>query len=272
MDLEPYRGLGQLGPAYRAMLERDAHAPGSVDRVLAARMVRLCAATAPVLYGDLARSVSGYRRGSRPRLEAALAPALAGTATAEERVQAIVDLTRGQAAAGDAVPIEELVLGGTEEEILGRPTDWCTDLARLACALCQVAGIPARLVLLFDTEKAYSGHVIIEARRQGVWGAADAVTGLCYVAESRPVTTWELMKDPALAIAHRERHPGASYSEPGQFRTGAVVEYGVGDAAQYDYTTSRPNAYYRALLAMSARGWPGGLRWLHGEDGSAPRG
>ena len=165
------------------------------------------------------------------------------------------------------VPFEELVLGGTEEELWGRPTDWCTDLARLACALCQVAGIPARLVLLFDTERAYSGHAIIEAWRRGAWGAADAVTGLCHAAEGRPLTTWELMPDLALVAAHRARHPGASFTDPAQFRGAAVTNYYVEDAPQHDYTVSRPNAYYRSILSMAAQGWPGGLRWLHGENG-----
>jgi hypothetical protein len=40
IDLERYRGIGQFGRAYRIMLENDAHAPGSVDRVLASRIGR----------------------------------------------------------------------------------------------------------------------------------------------------------------------------------------------------------------------------------------
>ena len=34
----------------------------------------------------------------------------------------------------------------------------------------------------------------------------------------------------------------------------------------YDYAVSPINDYYRSILEMSGRGWPGGLRWLHGED------
>ena len=29
------------------------------------------------------------------------------------------------------------------------------------------------------------------------------------------------------------------------------------------------NDYYRSILSMADRGWPGGLRWLHGEDGES---
>ena len=40
-------------------------------------------------------------------------------------------------------------------------------------ALPSIAGIPSRLVNLFDTAQAYSGHVIIETYRQERWGAID---------------------------------------------------------------------------------------------------
>ena len=45
-NLERFRGIGQFGPAYRKTMENDAHAPGSVDRLLLQRMVRLCRDTA----------------------------------------------------------------------------------------------------------------------------------------------------------------------------------------------------------------------------------
>ena len=46
-----YSGIGQFGLAYRYMLENDSHAAGSVDRVLAQRMIRLCPETVEYLYG-----------------------------------------------------------------------------------------------------------------------------------------------------------------------------------------------------------------------------
>ena len=48
-DLSRFTGLGQFGPAYRIMLENNSHAPGSVDRVLCERMIRLCPETAAYL-------------------------------------------------------------------------------------------------------------------------------------------------------------------------------------------------------------------------------
>ena len=61
-----------------------------------------------------------------------------------------------------------------------RGSDWCTDMARVACVMCQVAGLPARIVSLFNTGQAYSGHSIIEVYRVDAWGAADPVNGIIY--------------------------------------------------------------------------------------------
>ena len=48
------------------------------------------------------------------------------------------------------------------------------------------------------------------------------------------------------------------------------MNYFVWEADQYDFTVSALNAYTRSILEQSARGWPGGLRWLHGEDDVPP--
>ena len=66
---------------------------------------------------------------------------------------------------------------------------------------------------------------------------------------------------------------GGSYTTPGQFSAAAITNYFVSDAARYDYTVSAMNDYYLSILSMSDKGWPGGIRWLHGEDkdGGEPR-
>ena len=48
----------------------------------------------------------------------------------------------------------------------------------------------------------------------------------------------------------------------------AIVNYFVWEADRYDFTVSGLNPYTRSILEQSMRGWPGGLRWLHGEDES----
>jgi len=268
VDVAAYTGLKQFGEAYRIMLENDAHAPGSVDRVLMAGMVRLCAATATYLYTSHTPTCVGYVAGTRPELERVVRLVTAGSRSDEERVAAIAAYCAALAeeAGSENGGPDGLVLGGREEEIIRRGSDWCTDLARVGCALCQVSGLPSRIVYLADTARAYSGHAIIEVYRDGSWGAVDVTRGVVYRwPEGRPATTWELVANPWLIARHASGSASRSGAE-GQFRRAAIANYGLGEASEYDYTVSRPNAYYRRILAMSEAGWPGGLRWLYGED------
>ena len=263
-ELKRFQGIGQFGPAYRRMLEADSHAPGSVDRALLDQMVRLCDATAPYLYTVHTPATVSHERGSRPELERIVAPWPAAGDDPEATVAALAAFCAHLGDGADNDDLDALIVGGTEEEIIQRGFDWCTDVARVGCALCQVAGLPARLVVLADTERAYSGHVIIEAFRDGRWGAVDTSTCVVYRdADGRPATTWQLMNDPALIETCGK---GKCYSNAGQFRAACIANYAVADRDRYDYTTSGVNNTYRSILEHSALGWPGGLRWLHAED------
>lgn len=263
-DVERFRGPAAFGPAYRYMMEHDTHAEGSVDRALMGQMVRLREETAEYLYGGAAPVVE-YRRGERRGLDEVVERETARAGTDEERVEAIARFTRRMHEGTAAAAVEEMIFGGTEEEIIARGTDFCTDAARVGAALCQAAGVASRVVYLFDTGAAYSGHAILEAWRDAAWGAVDALTGVVYRrSDGRPASVWELMKDPVLVLAHARA--GAVYTTPEQFRTAGVAEYVLGRAEKHDYSTSGTNEYYRAILKESDAGWPGGLRWLFGED------
>lgn len=94
----------------------------------------------------------------------------------------------------------------------------------------------------------------------------DLTTNVVYRHEDgAPVTTWELMNDPELVDSHW-RDELTPYTYPGKFRAAAIVNYFVWQWKKYDYTVSGVNDYYRSILEMSEQGWPGGQRWLHGED------
>ncbi|HWI64564.1 MAG TPA: transglutaminase domain-containing protein [Symbiobacteriaceae bacterium] len=231
------------------MYANDSHAPGSVDRVLLEEMVFLCPETEAYLYTQFTPLDLRYRPGSRPVLEACLKQAVAGCGSPEEQVRAIVAHTSGLGASVTD-DLDALQLGGTEEEILQRSTDWCTDLARVGCLLFQLAGLPARILVLADTEQAYSGHVITEVYRSGVWGAVDTTTGTVYLdGQGRPRSAAAIMRS----------------GDVSQFRAVGVANYFVWEAGKYTYAVSGINPYLRPILEMSQRGWPGGLRWLHGE-------
>lgn len=264
-DIERHRGAGQFGRAYEVMFENDCNAPGSVDRVLVERMVRLCEETAGYLYGRYTLAETRYQQGTRPELERHLEAAVAGCDSDEDRIAGICRFCNGlQAGAMD--DLDEMRVGGTEEAVIERGSDWCTEVARVGCVLFQVAGLPARMVYLVDTGQAYSGHAITEVCRGGVWGAVCPHTDVIYGHPGgRPASTWELKQDPGLVELHRTE-TGRSYTRMGQFRGAAISNYFVWESDRYDYTVSPVNDYYRSILEMSLKGWPGGLRWLHGED------
>jgi transglutaminase-like putative cysteine protease len=144
-DLLRHAGTSQFGPAYQVMFENDPHAAGSVDRVLLDRMIRLCPETAFYLYRHHTPLDLKYRPGSRPQLDALVGQLSEERASAEDRLEGLVEFcaSLGKDASDD---LDAIRLGGTEEEIIDRGSDWCTDVARVACVLCQVAGLPARLV------------------------------------------------------------------------------------------------------------------------------
>jgi hypothetical protein len=262
-----YRGLDQFGKAYRILFENDPHPAGSVDRVLMASMLRLCDETAPFLYSRFTPNQIAYRAGERPLLDGIVSQFRTRAHDPEQMVAAI---SRYTSTLKESAPSElnALRFGGTEEEILARGSDWCTDVARVACALYQVAGLPSRLAYLADLEHAYSGHTIVEVLRSDRWGAVDALTDVVYRWEDGlPASVWDLSRNPALLVQHY-RDEDTRYTRSGQFGEAAISNYSLGPMEKFNYTVGGVNPYYRSVLGMSDRGWPGGLRWLFGEDGS----
>jgi len=258
-------GITQFGHAYKIMAENDTHTLGSVDRVLLENMIRLCPETVSYLYADYTPPITLYKKGMRPILEQQMAKISSSCSNDEERIEAVAEFTSNLQGRAD-MNIDTMLFGGTEEEIITRGSDWCTDVARVGCVLCQIVDLPSRIVYLFDTEKAYHGHAIIEVFRTEVWGAVDSVTNVIYrYPDGKPASTWDLMSNPHLIEAHYRGH-STYYTNAGQFRGVAVSNYLVSNWKDYDYSVSRVNAYKRSVLEMAEKGWPDGLRWLHNED------
>ena len=258
MDLKPFTGPKSFGRAYRTMLENDPHAAGSVDLEIMSGMIRLCRETAPYLYGGYSDLTTGYPGGSRPVLEELLSEGELPADDPERQVARIAELTQALDREDAPAELGEMKFGGTEEEIIARGTDWCTDVARVGCALYQVAGFPSRIGSLFNLHAAYSGHVIVEVHRLGAWGAVDTNSGVVYRKDDgRPATTWDLMNDAEVVMRHD--------AQPSQFTGAGIANYRLNDSDCHDYTVSGLNDYYRTILSMAEQGWPGGLRWIHGE-------
>lgn len=216
-NISEYTGISQFGASYRTMLENDTHAAQSVDRVLIENLVKLCSETWKYLYEAYTPTTCSYERGSKPVLERYLQDAMIEECAEEGLIEAIVQLTSSlsEKVSDD---LDNMQVGGTEEEIIARGSDWCTDVARVGCALSQVAGFPARIVYLFNTVRAYSGHAIIEVYRAKVWGAVDAMTNVVYRHPGgKPASTWDLMNDHSLIRRHW-RGTSTPYSSAEQFR------------------------------------------------------
>jgi len=267
VQLSRYQGLGHFGRAYQIMLENSPDPPCSVEGVWTRQMIRLCPETVGYLYTHYTPTELRYERGSRPELEQYVRAATAGCRTDEDKIAGIVRFcAKLQERATD--DLDKMRFGGMEEEIIARGSDWCPEIARVGCVMFQIAGLPARMVYLFDTGQAYSGHAITEVYRAGVWGAVCPHTDVIYRhRDGRPASTWDLKNDPALIELHRTKE-GRPYTRVGQFRGAAISNYFVWESEQYDYAVSPINDYYRSILEMSLKGWPGGLTWLHGEDGA----
>jgi len=264
IDLSKYTGINQFGHAYQIMLENDLHAHNSVDRVLMARMVKLCQGIVEYLYTKYTPTKVKHQKGSKPELERYVNNVITGCESEEDRIKRIASFCSRLSAKVEGQSLNGMLVGGTEEEIIQRGSDMCTDVARVGCAMCQVAGFPARMVYLFDIGQAYSGHVIIEVFRDNVWGAVDTSTSVIYRhTDGKIVTTWDLIQDPRLIEFNRGISDGF-YTTVGQFKGAAISNYFVWE--KHNYKISGINDYYRSILEMSDKGWPCGLRWLHGED------
>lgn len=262
-----YFGPRWFGRAYATMTRGDSHAPGSVDRQLEKESIGLDSASAPYLYTRYSPPKVAYAQRMRPVLDAIVRGTVLHRGNPETIIRAIAKFTSHLQTYAPR-DIDSVIFGGTEEEIIARGSDFCIDVNRVACALFQVAGLPSRLVYLIDTHRAYSGHVITEVYRRGRWGAVDGLTNVVYLTpRGKPATTWDLMTHPEW-ISRHSRGRSTPFTRRGQFRTAAIVNYRLGRREDHTYTSSPVNRYYRSILELSDRGWPGGLRWLHGEDGA----
>ena len=252
------------------MLSHDPHAAGSIDRRLYETMVLLDAGSLERLYRAPPRPA--YQRGQRPGLDASLRGLLVAS---EVPVAALVAFTR---ALGRTVPADILGrrFGGTEEAIIARGSDWGTDVARVACVLAQMGGMAARLVYLFALGRPYHMHAVIEVHHAGAWGVADPLTGIVYLgADGRPLSAAALQAAPALVVALHDRLGAAAPAKAGGldaqahselYGTVCIAEYAISDTQRFSFPVSTSNHYTRTVLDMAQKGWPGGQRWLFGED------
>lgn len=72
--------------------------------------------------------------------------------------------------------------GLNDEELVQSGKGYCNEQARVFVRLCQVAGIPARMIYLFYSDKE-TGHVIAEFYADGRWSMAETSYFIAFPAE-----------------------------------------------------------------------------------------
>lgn len=241
------KGYDVFGKAYGVMLRNDLHNIHSIDHKLLQEMILLEPDSYRLLYSA---------KPTCPDMRSHELWGFAQSFRGQEDLNSIRNLLAftSNMAENFSLPLEEMRFGGTEKEILHRGTDWCADMARAAAALLMCLGIPARILHLANTEKAYYGHVIVEAFYEGKYGVIDPIYGYLFY-DGAPLDAFTLLTEPERLKAYDEEYRGL-------FRSIAVSEYDPMNAAN-DYSVSNVNDYYRTLLTTNHNG-----SWLMGEDQS----
>jgi len=153
------------------------------------------------------------------------------------------------------VPIEKMLFGGTEKEIIKRGTDWCADMARVGVVLLNCNGIPARIINLVNYERAYNGHVVVEAFYEEKYGVCDFIYGYCFY-DKKPLDAYELKHNRSFLAGYREYYAGL-YS-------GIAVNY-YDPTADNCYKISGVNQNTLNVINTDHHD-----KWFMGEDKDAP--
>ena len=123
-------------------------------------------------------------------------------------------------------------------------------MARVFCALCEIVGVPVRIVYALDGSD--DGHVLAECHASGRWMLVDPLAAKLYQDASIGTVGAARMhqltnEEKRVLTASAESH----YVHERFFRHLSVAEYSIADAARYDYGLSRCNEYYQQLLSDS---------------------
>ncbi len=217
MNIEAYKGLKHphKDPFAKITLDyvHDVMAPecqtGSVsDRVYHLDAITLNDETRDYLYKSYTPLRLRYKPGTRPELEKIVNKLTKPAMTDRKKA---LKLLYWVSAIPDLKPKHEgaVVSGVTEEENIRQRNSNCGDLACILVCLCQIAGIPARIVAHYGTPglagKMLTGHAVTEIYVEKRWAYMD-IRGIVYEwPNGRLASTVDLLRFPELA---RQQPPG----------------------------------------------------------------
>jgi len=193
MNLEPYTGLNILNvlktDAEKGMYKSNweqlyLNYGDNVEWQRLRHQVLLCDETRDELYK--APKPVKYVKGTRPYLEKKVNEVVKDCKSDRERVLALMVYIRDLYKSRDI----EYFYGGTEEELIKKCENLCEAVGRLMVALCEVIGIPGRIVMHI------SGHIVSEIYFDNKWAFIDPRAGMFYLDENdRFLSIDELMRD-----------------------------------------------------------------------------
>ncbi|MBQ8358910.1 MAG: hypothetical protein IJX37_03190 [Oscillospiraceae bacterium] len=157
-----------------------------------AKQVLFCPETEAYLYQT--PEPVRYRRGMRPALDAVIDEVCAECVTERQKVLAILVYIRDLRLKYRKYGRDIDFYGGTEEDLIKKGERYCERVARLMTALCEVAGMPGRVIFHVST-----GHLTNEIYVEGGWAYFDPRYGIFYVDENdRFLSVRELIADPGV--------------------------------------------------------------------------
>jgi hypothetical protein len=172
MDLRPYTARGFPADIDKIIAEVPV---AGIDREQVQSIVRMCAETEGILYGEnfSPRAVK-YRRGSRAKLEEIVAKF---SGSAEERAGAAMNWVREHVVHPHFAGATPADRGLDEEGLIESGRGYCNEQSRVLVTLCEMMEIPGRLVFLFHASRP-CGHVAAELRLRASWAFHDTTFGV----------------------------------------------------------------------------------------------
>jgi len=181
--VEPWRGINGLPEVWRKTFAgANALNVTGVDRLQANQFVVHRAETADYLERDFTALEVDYVVGTFPELEAIAAGCRENSARPQSWIDAFLAEIRDRVVHPEVPPASAPVDAGrnfSEVEILASGGGWCNEQARIFIRLCQISGIPARMVHYFYSNFR-SGHTVAEYRDPAGWCLVDATYGCHY--------------------------------------------------------------------------------------------
>ncbi len=215
----------------------------NVDFTLRENMIVLLPATRKALYSAASVPPCRYVKGSRPVLEAIVNEC---KVDGDEQTTVLNIMRYCRDLHKKRYENQLNDFGGREEDMIPRGENLCEELARLSVALCEIAGIPGRIVMHIA-----GGHYTSEFYINGRWGWCDPRMGFYLLDEQgRLASVDDFMQDPSIIDKQsdevkkdivgyttweiRAARCRTYYSNPNELNCFAY--YSLGDSGKYNYT------------------------------------